>query len=89
MHGLYGISGAYSRPLQGANLEGALLFVHAESWHRYGNLLILAPPFTTDDLLVAWEINPEQDEAVLQEFSERQVYHYYPDEPYRLYNKKR
>jgi hypothetical protein len=89
MHGLYGISGAYSRPLQGADLEGALVFVHADSWHRYGNLLILAPPFTTADLLVAWEINPEQDEAVLQEFSERQVYHYYPDEPYTLYREKR
>ena len=89
MYGIYGISGAYSRPLQVANLEGALLFVHAERWHRYGNLLILAPPFTSDDLLVAWEINPEQDEAVLQEFSERQVYHYYPDEPYTLYNETR
>lgn len=89
MHGLYGISGAYSRPLLGTDLEGALVFVHADRWHRYGNLLILAPPFTTTDLLVAWETNPERDEAVRQEFSDRQVYHYYPDEPYTLYKEKR
>jgi hypothetical protein len=89
MHGLYGISGAYSRPLQAVNLEGALVFVHADSWHRYGNLLILAPPFTTSDLLVAWDVKPAQDEAVIQEFPDRRVYHYYPDEPYRLYKEKR
>ncbi len=89
MHGLYGISGAYSRPLQGVNLEGALVFVHADRWHRYGNLLILAPPFTTTDLLIAWDVKPAQDEAVIQEFPERRVYHYYPDEPYILYREKR
>jgi hypothetical protein len=89
MHGLYGISAAYSRPFQGVDLEGALVFVHADRWHRYGNLLILAPPFTERDLLVAWQSNPEQDEAVMQEFSDRRIYHYYPDEPYTLYKEKR
>jgi hypothetical protein len=89
MHSLYGISGAYTRPLQELDLEGALLFVHADRWHRYGNLLILAPPFTDADLLVALEANPEQAEAVIQEFPDRRVYHYYPDEPYMLYNEKR
>ncbi|HEY44582.1 MAG TPA: hypothetical protein G4O11_11435, partial [Anaerolineae bacterium] len=89
MHGLYGISEAYSRPFQGVDLEGALVFVHADRWHRYGNLLILAPPFTESDLLVAWKINPEQDEAVMHEFSDRRIYHYYPDEPYTLYKEKR
>ena len=89
MHGLYGISEAYSRPLRVANLEGALLLVHADRWHRYGNLLILAPPFTTTDLLVAWDVKPAQDGAVTQEFPERRVYHYYPGEPYTLYKEKR
>jgi hypothetical protein len=38
---------------------------------------------------MAWAINPGQDEAVLQEFTERRIYHYYPDEPYTLYRERR
>jgi hypothetical protein len=89
MKGLYGISAMYLQPLQGANLDHALLIVHSDSWHRYGNLLVLAPPFTDDDLLIAWEIKPEQDQAVIQQHAERQIYHYDPDEPYTLYREER
>lgn len=85
MQGLYGITRTHLVPLQQADLKNALVLVHSDSWHRYGTLLMLASPFSPNDVLVAWGINPELNVQVIRDFSDRSVYHYYPDDPHTLY----
>ncbi len=85
MQGLYGISRSYLLPLQQADLKNALVLVHSDTWHRYGTLLMLTSPFTPSDVLVAWGIGPELDAQVIRDFSDRLIYHYYPDDPHTLY----
>ena len=89
MQGLYGISRSHLLPLQQANLDHALVLVHSDSWHRYGTMLMLASPFASDDVMVAWGINPELNGQVIRDFYDRSVYHYYPDDPHTLYLESR
>jgi 4-amino-4-deoxy-L-arabinose transferase-like glycosyltransferase len=85
MRGLYGISKEPIVALQDQALEGALILAHAESWHRYATLCLLTPPYSSRDLLVAWSYNPIRDAMVREAYAERTIYHYYPNEPDKLF----
>ncbi len=89
MRGLYGISKEPIAALQDQDLEGALILVHADSWHRYATLRLLSPPFTSRDLLVAWSFNSACDARVQEAYADRMIYHYYPSEPDSIYRKAR
>lgn len=89
MHGLYGISRERMRTLLEADLQNALVFVHADHWTQYGTLLTLSPPFAERDLLLVWTNNPRKIETLSGVFSGRAFYHYYPDEPGKIYQELR
>jgi 4-amino-4-deoxy-L-arabinose transferase-like glycosyltransferase len=89
MRGLYGISKEPIVALQDQDLEGALILVHVDRWHRYATLRLLSPPFTSRDLLVAWSFNPIRDAMVQEAYAGRTIYHYYPNEPESLFREAR
>jgi hypothetical protein len=88
MRGLYGIerSDQESFLSPGAQeLAPALMIVHAERWMEYGSLLDLQDPFLSTPFIFAWSNTPKIDTMLAQDFPQRAVYHYYPDEPYIFY----
>jgi 4-amino-4-deoxy-L-arabinose transferase-like glycosyltransferase len=90
MYDLYGISRARLEPLQEATSGPALVFVHpTASWTEYGTLLTLTPPFSEGDLIVVYARGAETDAKVAALYPDRPHYHYYPDEPGRLYTAPR
>jgi len=89
MKGLYGISRAPMNALQRHAPEDALVIVHASHWSEYARLLPLVEPFGDQDMLIAWSRGAGIDEALTRAYTSRAVYHYYPDEPDRLYRRPR
>lgn len=85
MHGLFGIKRESMRALQENEPGNALVIVHAKRWMQYGALLPLTSPFTGSDLLLAWTNIPERIEELSADYGDRPIYHYYPDEPDKLY----
>lgn len=88
MHNLYGIQAedqaVFKDPATQA-LAPALVLVYADRWMEYGALLDMEDPFLTSPIIFAWNIGPKQDAEVAALFPERRVFHYYPDEPWKLY----
>jgi 4-amino-4-deoxy-L-arabinose transferase-like glycosyltransferase len=89
MRGLYGISKAPIVALQDQDFEGALILVHVDRWHRYATLRLLSPPFSSEDILVAWSFNPVRDAMVQEAYAGRTIYHYYPSAPESLFREAR
>jgi 4-amino-4-deoxy-L-arabinose transferase-like glycosyltransferase len=85
MHGLFGIKRESMQTLQESDLGNALVIVHAKRWMQYGALLPLTSPFVESDLLLAWTNIPERIDELLIDYADRPIYHYYPDEPDKLY----
>lgn len=85
MKGLYGISRAHIAPIEAAQLDDALIFVHAERWQQYAQLRLLTWPFTESDLLVAWSRGSVIDKELADLFPTRTVLHYDPATPGYLY----
>jgi hypothetical protein len=52
---------------------------------KYGALLDLEDPELTTPFIFAWNISPSADGMVANEFPDRSVYHYYPEQPFKLY----
>jgi hypothetical protein len=83
---LNGASRGSMAPLLAAELDQALVIVHPkERWTEYGTLLTLGPPFSERNVLLAHSRGPTLDAELIRENPDRRVYHYYPDEPGRLY----
>jgi 4-amino-4-deoxy-L-arabinose transferase-like glycosyltransferase len=90
LQGLYGISRAALTALGKQPLAGTLLIVHPRgSWAEYGTLLTLEPPFSNQDILLAYSRGSASDARLAKLFPERTIYHYYPDEPGKLYSNPR
>ena len=68
----------------------ALIVVHTgEKWIDYGTLLELSNPFLDTPFIFIVSRGSAVDQAVIDSFPERKVFHYYPDQPYTFYNAPR
>jgi 4-amino-4-deoxy-L-arabinose transferase-like glycosyltransferase len=88
MHGLYGISRVDLQPFltqEAQALTPALVIVHSEKWMSYGSLIELEDPRLTTPFIFAWSRGPAADQTLAEDFPERNIYHYYVDEPWFFY----
>jgi len=87
MFGLYGVTASRLRPFlteQAQALAPALVIVHPEHWTEYGTLLELSSPFLDSPFIFVRSIGPNTDQALADTFTERNIVHYFPKDPYRL-----
>ncbi len=90
LRGLFGISRSAMVAFQEVDPGAAVVIVHRNPyWHGYGNLLTLTPPFLESELTLIYERGPEIDARAAALFPDLPVYHYYPDEPGKLYDAPR
>jgi len=85
MHGLYGLSRARMEPFLSGQAQGmtpALVIVHPDNWTEYGTLLELTSPFLDTPFLLAISVGDKADAALAADYPDREVYHYYPDQPW-------
>ena len=66
-------------------LAPALIIVHSARWMEYGALLDLQDPELTTPFIFAWSNSPSVDASLAGDFPDRSVYHYYPEQPFKLY----
>lgn len=88
MHGLYGISRARLEPFltpEAQQLTPALVIVHPNHWTEYGALLELQNPFLDTPFIFAYARGVGADMLLADQFPERRIIHYYPDEPDKFY----
>jgi hypothetical protein len=86
LRSLFGISRSAIVAFQEVDPGAAVVIVHRNPyWHGYGNLLTLTPPFLESELKLIYERGPEIDARAAALFPDLPVYHYYPDDPGRLY----
>ena len=55
----------------------------------YGALLDLENPELTSPMIFAIGVSPNTDDALAQDYPDRNVYQYYPDEPWKFYTERR
>ncbi len=85
---LYGINKADQQTFIQADAQGlspALVIVHSKRWMEYGALLDLENPELTTPFIFAWSITPYTDSILGIDYPNRTVYHYYPEQPFKLY----
>lgn len=91
MHGLYGVSRERLEPFlnpQTQKYAPALIIVHPEKkWTEYGSLVELSDPFHDTPFVFVHSRGPQNDAEVAAAFPDRNVYHYYPAEPYTFYTR--
>jgi hypothetical protein len=88
MVGLYGIERADQEPFlapAAQSLTPALVVVHSARWMEYGALLDLEDPTLSTPFIFAWSVSPYTDASLATDFPNRTLYHYYPDQPFQLY----
>jgi len=88
MFGLYNISRSRLEPFESLEAQAiapATIIVHANHWTDYGTLLDLEDPFLTTPFIFTFGDKPGLEESLRALFPERDVYHYYPDEPFKFY----
>ena len=82
MQDLYGISRADLAPFEAAaGLAPAVIIVHSSHWTGYGALLDLEDPYLTTPFIFTWGVRSGIYETLAEEWPEREVYHYYPEQP--------
>jgi len=90
LRGLYGISRERVQLFEQVAPDRGLVFVHAAySWTDYGTPLTLTPPFADSPLILAYSVGEAEDAALATAYPELPVYHYYADQPDRLYSAPR
>jgi hypothetical protein len=93
MRGLYGATSARLTPFKlqtSQKLTPALIIVHKqEHWIEYGTLLELSSPYLDSPWIMTYSRGPDLDKFVSESFPNRTSWHYYPDEPYRLYSSEK
>jgi hypothetical protein len=92
LEGLYTISRARLKPFLTAEAREqtpALIIVHPESWMSYGALLELQSPYLDSPYIFVMSRGPLSDQALIADYPDRTVIHYYPDQPYVFYGKPR
>jgi len=88
MRGLYNIELADQSPFNTPEAQAftpALVIVHTKRWMEYGALLDLEDPKFTSPFIFAWSIDPSTDASLANDFPDRSIYHYYPEQPFQLY----
>jgi hypothetical protein len=93
MHGMYNINRAMLEPfhtVEAQKLTPALIIVHMQKeWTEYGGLLELQNAQLNTPFIFALD---RRDAAIAdyhKSFPERQIYYYYPDDPYTFFQKPR
>ena len=89
MRGLYQIG---SEPMDipaEITADDALIAVHTDQWFEYARLLPLVEPFQESDIKIFISRGPDADEHIIRLFPGRQIVHYYPDTPGRLFSEPR
>ena len=90
---LYGISRQQLQPFRqpgAVSLTPALVIVHQmQTWREYAVLLELADPYLDTPFIFTYSRGPDQDQSVIDTFAERNIYHYYADDPFALYKTPR
>ena len=93
MRGLYGVEQARIEPFlneEVQDLAPALIIVHPkQNWIEYGTLIELSSPYYDSPFIIVHARGAVKDRIVISAFPERQVLHYYPDEPDKLYEQPR
>jgi len=92
MFGLHGMQRADLQPFQSEeaqSLTPALVIVHPDIWMDYAVFLELSDPFLDSPFIFVHYRGLNADAALAEEFPERHIYHYYPDQPYKLYTAPR
>jgi 4-amino-4-deoxy-L-arabinose transferase-like glycosyltransferase len=92
MFGLHGMQRADLQPFQSEEAQAltpALIIVHPDIWMDYAVLLELTDPFLDSPFIFVHYRGLNADAALAEEFPDRNIYHYYPDEPYKLYTAPR
>jgi hypothetical protein len=92
MHGLYEISLKNHEPFlteEAQEMTPALIIVHSPRWMQYGALLDLQDSFLTTPFIFIWSRGPRVDAEVADSYSDRNVFHYYVEEPYRFYTDRK
>jgi 4-amino-4-deoxy-L-arabinose transferase-like glycosyltransferase len=90
MRGLFGVNRAMLVPFEAgrvAHLAPAMILVHPEHWAQYGGLLELQDAWLEDEILFVTTRNVVNDAAFFDHYTQLgwAIYHYYPDEPGKLY----
>jgi len=88
LRGLYGMERADMEPFfteQAQELAPALIVVHPKNWMEYGVLLDLQSPDLDSPFIFIFSHDRESDEALREDFPDRDFYHYYPSEPFVFY----
>ena len=88
MFGLHGMERADLEPFlseQAQGLTPALVIVYPEIWMDYAVLLELSDPFLDTPFIFVHHRGLDADAALGEAFPERKIFHYYPDEPFKLY----
>ena len=93
MHGLYGVERTHTEPFLtplAQALTPALVIVHPqEEWIEYGTLIELSSPYLDTPFIFILTRGPAADAIVIRAFPDRNVLHYYPDEPHNFYTAPR
>jgi len=90
LQGLYGISRARLEAFEQIAPQRGLVVVHpVDSWTEYGALLTLTPPFSDGGLILAYAREASTNARLAEQFPDLPLYHYYTDEPTRLYTEPR
>ncbi len=93
MHGYYGFSKAQLMPFLSPAVENftpALIIVHKiNSWKEYGALLELSDPYYSTPLVFSLSLGDENDQKAILYFPQRSIWHYYSDDPYKLFSSEK
>jgi hypothetical protein len=93
MRELYGASESRLTPflLQSSQkFTPALIIVHQQKhWIEYATLLELSSPYLDSPWIMTYSRGAELDQLVSQSFPDREIWHYYPDEPFTFYSGER
>ena len=88
LRGLYGMEASDLKPFvneQALDLTPALIIVHPKNWMEYGVLLDLQSPELDSPFIFVLSRDQESDRVLNSEFPGRDIYHYYPSEPFTFY----
>jgi 4-amino-4-deoxy-L-arabinose transferase-like glycosyltransferase len=88
MYALYGISREQLIPFEtdeAKSLTPALIIVHAQDWTEYGALLELEDAHLTTPFVFVYGSPTQSIDAIEAAFPGREIFHYYPDEPFDFY----
>lgn len=83
MYNLYGMSRSDIEPFltpEAEEMTPALIIVHSQRWMSYGVLLDLEDPALTTPFIFAWSRGDRVDTALANDYPDRNIYHYYPNE---------